>query len=288
MAALRWAASEAARQELPLQVIHVCEIDSGSLWVMPRLQDRIEEACLVVPEAIELVHRMAPGVEVTPWRLTGSAGPRLLLASQWADLLVLGRPGKAWLATHLTGSVIHRLAAHAHCPIVTVPARPTETTSGRAPRRILVGLADQPTEGMAIDFALAEAARSFVDLLAVRVWEGGSSTEIDQWSRQRDELMAANKLLAVHRSAAASAVVAACIVRAGSPASVLSDLCGPNDLLVLGQHRHSPRMPALVVTVIAGCLHQAPCPVVVVPEPAVAGERAQQFPARQTSGLISY
>jgi nucleotide-binding universal stress UspA family protein len=288
MAAARWAAGEAARRGVPLKVVHVCEIDSGPLWVAPRLQDRLEQACPVMLDAIELIHRTTPEVEVTQWRLTGSAASKLLLATQWADLLVLGRPGSAWLAAHLSASVIHRLAAHAHCPIVTVPVQLAETAAARAPRRVVVGLADQPTEGRAIDFALAEAGRHFVDLLAVRACEGGSPTDVDQLNRERDELIAANELLATHRSATGSAIRASCMVQAGSPASVLSELCGTTDLLVLGQHRHGPVVPARVGKVIAGCLHQAPCPVAVVPEPVLAGERIGQSRTVETSGLISY
>jgi nucleotide-binding universal stress UspA family protein len=288
LAAARWAASEAARREVPLKVVHVCEIDPGSQWVMPRLQDRLDEACPVMLDAIQLIHQTRPEVEVTQWRLTGSAASKLLLATQWADLLVLGRPGKAWLAAHLSGSVTHRLTAHAHCPIVTVPPQLAETANSNGPRQIVVGLADQPTEGRAIDFALTEAARHCVDLLAVRVWEGDPSTEPGQLNQEQDELLAANTLLAAHRRAAASTVRTSCLVRAGSPAGVLSSLCGPTDLLILGQHRHGPVMPARVGKVIANCLNQAPCPVAVVPEPVVAAERAGQSRTVQTSGLISY
>jgi len=274
MAAVRWAASEAARRGGALKVVHVCEIDSGSQWVMPRLTDRLQDSCGVTAEAIECARRTAPGVEVTEWRLAGSVADLLSYASQWSDLLVIGRSAKVTLATQLAGSATHRLATQAHCPVVTVPALTAGDVHGGEPGRIIVGLTDRPTAGRAIDFAIAEAGYHGAELVAVRAWDSSRAAEAGQPDRQDEQLVAARRVLAAHLTAATPDLLSSCVVRAGSPAGVLSGLCRPADLLVLGRHRHSRLLPARLGTVLADCLRQAPCPVAVVPDPAVIAERS--------------
>jgi nucleotide-binding universal stress UspA family protein len=264
-AAVRWAAGEAARRGVGLKIVHVCEIDSGSQWVMPRLSDRLQESCQVTSEAIESARQAAPDIEVTDWRSAGSAAQLLLLASQQTDLLVIGRSGKKAPAVHWAGSVTGRLATQAQCPIVTVPA-PTAENAASVLGRIVVGLTDRPADGRALDFAIAEAGRYSAELVGVRAWGGSRSPEAGQLNEQSEQLRQARQLLAAHLSTAAPAIRTSCVVQPGSPASVLTGLCRPADLLVLGRHRHSRLLPARTGEVIADGLRQAPCPVAIVPE----------------------
>ncbi len=208
----------------------------------------------------------------------------LLLVSEQAGLLVLGRSGKTALAVNLVGSVTYRMAAHAQCPVIAVPSRPAEEAGQPEPGRVVVGLADRPTEGRALDFAIAEAAWRGAELLVVRAWHG---TEADPVFREDEELERLNLLVASHPAHRSAGISSASMVRAGSPATVLAGVCRPGDLLVLGQHRHAPFVPASVGKVIADCLHRVPCPVAVVPEPAVTD--AQERPrVAEAAGLITY
>jgi nucleotide-binding universal stress UspA family protein len=285
-AAVRWAASEAARRRVALTVVHVCEVNSAYLWALPHLPEQLQELSRpTVVEAMALARRTAPEVEVGDWTLVGPASRMLLLVSEQAGLLVLGRSGKTALAANLVGSVTYRMAAHAHCPVVTIPDQPSEQDGQPEPKRIVVGLADRPTAGHALDFAVAEAARHGAELLVVRAWH---RTDADPVFREAEELERLNQLAAAHLSHHSARISSASMVRAGSPASVLAGLCQPDDLLVLGQHRHAPFVPASVGTVIADCLHRAPCPVAVVPEPAVSEAHQERPRVAEAAGLITY
>lgn len=285
MAAVRWAAREAAHHRMALTVVHVCEVNSAYLWALPDLPEQLQELSRpMVAEAIELARRTAPEIEVGHRTLVGPAARMLLLISEQASLLVLGRSGKTALAANLVGSLTYRMAAHAHCPVITIPAQPNEEDGRPEPKRIVVGVADRPTDGRALDFAVAEAARHGAELLVVRAWH---STAIDPVFQEDEQLERVNLLVAPHLTACSGNVSAASMIRAGSPASVLAGLCRPDDLLVLGQHRHAPFVPASVGTVIADCLHRVPCPVAVVPEPAVS--EVQDRPrVAEAAGLITY
>jgi nucleotide-binding universal stress UspA family protein len=285
MAAVRWAAREAAHCGTPLTVVHVCEVNSAYLWAMPQLPEQLQQLSQpMVEEAMELGRRTAPEIVVGSWTLVGPAARMLLLVSEQVHLLVLGRSGKTALAANLVGSLTYRMAAHAHCPVITVPAQANEQDDQPEPKRIVLGLADRHTDGHALDFAVAEAARYGAELLVVRAWQG---TDADPVFREDEQLERMNKLVESQLSHRSAKIPTASMIRAGSPAGVLAGLCRPDDLLVLGQHRHAPFIPASVGSVIADCLHRAHCPVAIVPEPAVA--EAQERPrVAEAAGLITY
>jgi len=293
-AAVRWAATEAARRRATLFVVHVCEITNAGLWTTPRVQSECRElARPIVAEAVELAGETVPGLPVDGEVLLGQATRTLLAISKRCELMVLGRSGKGALAAHLVGSATARLAAHAHCPIVVVPTPPA---SGVSPGgQVVVGVADRPNRGLTLDFAIDEALVRCSPLVAVRAWHGPSGLPLhpdvplrhpaDQEHQEQDQLA---QLLAAHLADRSAPVPSTPVVRAGQPAGVLSGLCRPADLLVLGQHRHAEFLPATVGRVISDCLHQAPCPVAVVPEP-VLEERVQEQPrVVETAGLITY
>jgi nucleotide-binding universal stress UspA family protein len=284
MAAVRWAAAAAGRRGVGLKVIHVCEVNLAYLWALPHLPEHLKELCRPsVAEAVELARRTAPGIEVTDWVLVGSAYRMLLLASENAGLLVLGRTGRSSLAAHLVGSTIYKLVAHAHCPIVTLPAPADGDTGPLGPNRIVVGVTERPNQGRAIDFALDQAARHSAELLAVRAWHGTAGQGVDPAVRTGDQLEQVNHLLAGHLAGRAPVPDVAAVVRVGSPAAVLTELCRPDDLLVLGHRRHAPFVPSGIGKVAADCIHQAVCPVAVVPEPDVPADQRERPQVAETA-----
>ena len=286
MAAVQWAAREAAHRRVALTVVHVCEVNSAYLWALPHLPEQLQQLSRpTVVEAMESARRFAPEIEVGEWTLVGPAARMLLLVSEQASLLVLGRSGKTALAANLVGSLTYRMAAHAHCPVITIPAQLSEEDGRLETKRIVLGLADRPTEGRALGFAIAEAARHGAELLVVRAWHG---TDADPVFREDEQLERLNQFVASQLSHHSANISTASLIRAGSPASVLSGLCRSDDLLVLGQHRHAPFVPANVGNVIADCLHRAPCPVAVVPEPAVTEARQERPRVAEAAGLITY
>jgi nucleotide-binding universal stress UspA family protein len=289
LAAVRWAAIEAKRRHTPLRLVHVCDLNEAYAWSMPGLPKHlIELSRPMVAQAVELARRTAPGLQVSDQVLVGPIVRNLLVVSETAGLLVLGRSGQGALAAHLVGSTTNRLAAHAHCPVVAVPANHARPADSTEPGRIVVGLADRPTQGAALDFAIAEAARHAVPLLVVRAWHGPVGIGVELVLREDEQLAQVHQLLASHLARCTPPVVTSAMVRAGTPTSVLNGLCRPGDLLVLGQHRHAAFVPPTLGKVIADCLHQAPCPIAVVPEPAVTADVQERPRVSEAAGLIAY
>jgi len=300
-AAVRWAAAEAARRGASLYVVHICEFENASLWPTPSLQADLRQLSQpIVTEAIAEANQVAPEVTVTGEVLMGGTTRMLIGLSRSADLLVLGRSGKGSLARHLVGSLTSRMAAHAQCPMVAVPAAPDGgdgPAAGFEPAgKIVVGMGYHPTEGRALRFAVAEAElRHGAATLAVRAWHGPAGLAIDpdnppvspMFAEEAEQHALSAELVDKLRDVSCHQPPRP-VVRAGQPSGVLSGLCHPGDLLVLGQHRHNqPFMPATAGRVIAECLHQAPCPVAVVPEPVIAIDTEPRRVA-ETAGFLGY
>ncbi|HTZ45563.1 MAG TPA: universal stress protein [Jatrophihabitans sp.] len=296
-AAVRWAANEALRRGNNLFVVHICEVVNAGLWTTPHLRADFQNATRpIVDEAIELARETVPGVTVNGQVLLGPTIRTLLALSGRAELIVLGRSGKGALAAHLVGSVTARLAAHAHCPVIVVPTPPSNGRHPRyRPRQVVVGVADRPTGGVALQFGIDEAVLHTTPLLAVRAWHGPSGLPLHPSSspahpafHEDEERELLGHLLASHLPEHAPPIRSVPVVRAGLPAGVLSGICHPEDLLVLGQHRHADFLPATVGRVISDCLHQAPCPVAVVPEPVIEETEQEQPRIAENAGLITY
>ncbi|GAA1436457.1 universal stress protein [Microlunatus lacustris] len=70
--------------------------------------------------AIEAVLGAGPDLRVNRVLVEGSAAPRLIAASDGADLVVVGSRGHGAFAGMLLGSVSQHVTAHATCPVVVV------------------------------------------------------------------------------------------------------------------------------------------------------------------------
>lgn len=123
-AALRWAATEAHRRGVGLQVV--------TCWSYPMLpwgpyqpplsgQDFEVEARQVAEAEVEKV--LGPDRDSIDLQISveeGAASLRLLDLDQVADLIVVGSRGRGGFAGLLLGSVSQHLAEHARCPVVIV------------------------------------------------------------------------------------------------------------------------------------------------------------------------
>lgn len=110
LAALNWAAVEAAKRDRPLDAVIVAEPTSNGTTAATETLDQVKMVAVEHPEIqIRYVH------------LTGAPGPALTRAASGAELLVVGTRGRSRLAVALLGSVSTYCAVHADCPVVIVP-----------------------------------------------------------------------------------------------------------------------------------------------------------------------
>jgi nucleotide-binding universal stress UspA family protein len=129
--ALSWAIREAQGRSVPLAVLAVhpepVRPATGIYWAAPHYREGsadLEVGRRQVREWVEKVvsdiGATVPEIQVTV--VTGDPAVQLIAASHDADLLVVGSRGGGPLAQHLMGSVSSKVAHHAACPVVVIPA----------------------------------------------------------------------------------------------------------------------------------------------------------------------
>lgn len=168
--AVRWAATEAARRDRPLLLLHVSPLPSR------RPRDRGEARVARGDawfEAAHVARGTAPRVPVRTALRVGSAAEELVRASGAAELVVLGSRGLGGLAGVLLGSVAATVAAHARCPVIIVRGLTPEEGAGHdtaappAGGPVVVGVDGSPDSDAAVGFAFDAAANRGVPLIAV-------------------------------------------------------------------------------------------------------------------------
>lgn len=134
IAALRWAAEEAALREARIVAIHAWSFVPPAPLAEPGMiplpaadltgqleaqrEAAVQEFASAIAEAIP-----AGSVEVEQRLVEEGAGDALVSAAEGADLLVVGSSGKSGLASVLLGSVSRHVVSHARCPVVVVKER---------------------------------------------------------------------------------------------------------------------------------------------------------------------
>ncbi len=118
-AALRWALADAEKHGGQVTALFVWQVPFSSF---PGLYDReaLEKASkeFVIEKVSEVAPK--PTVPVLPLVAEGDPAEALVVASQDADLLVLGTRGRSRLAGLVLGSVSLQCAAAARCPVVLI------------------------------------------------------------------------------------------------------------------------------------------------------------------------
>ncbi|GAA4282915.1 universal stress protein [Brevibacterium daeguense] len=103
--------------------------DEAYGWVSERYREQAAESAQEFLETLVAQAEQA-GVPVTTRTIEGDAGGVLAAESRSARLVVVGKRGRGRFAGRLLGSVSGRLAAHAHCPTLVVPAKWESEESG--------------------------------------------------------------------------------------------------------------------------------------------------------------
>ncbi len=269
-AALRYAADDAARRRWGIAVVHAVH------QVMPPPPP----AMLLTYESLEAVgEEIVTEVREHLSELAGSTLPIathvimghpvnvLVDLSRGAGRVVVQRRALSPLRRLVTASTVIGCAAHAHCPVVAVPAEWTPSTTKP---RVAVGVHEDGHPDQVLRVAFDEAHARGADLMVFHAWHLEPAydgfvlddRERSQWSQEAESAIAAS--VQPFRDAHPDVSVKV-EVRRQPPADALADVSRGVDLLVLGRHGSFAPWMQRIGSLVRGAVGHAECPVMVVP-----------------------
>jgi nucleotide-binding universal stress UspA family protein len=267
--ALDWAADEAAQRGTELHILHALGV------YLPRAthggvpQRHLLEAEEDLERSTHRAQQGRDGLVVTWEAVWDEPVTSLIRMAEQVALVVVGARGLNRFTAVLLGSVSQRLAAHASGPVVVVRGTQDKAEEA-APGAVVLGVA--PGEPPApVEFAFAEAARWHAPLHVLRAWTypqalpGYLATPPpdaeEHIARERAEVA---EVLASARQDFPDVEVTE-EIRLVEPEEALINASHTARLVVLGARRHRPPFSMQLGKVVQRVLHQAHCPVAVVP-----------------------
>ncbi|MFF4305134.1 universal stress protein [Streptomyces sp. NPDC001601] len=271
--AVDWAVDEAVHHDIPLRLVYASRWERYEAGVPSEGSERPSERVLaehIAASAAERAAQRCPDVKVTVDILPDDAVYALLRAGDSAHALVTGSRGRGELTGLLLGSVGLAVAAKAHCPVIVVRGDRTGLAGGH--ERILLGAGEPVTANEAVRFAFREAEARACVLYAVRAWrcpahEAGNQVALGEVARQHEgEASALLDALLGEAMAAHPKVEVRCVTAEGPAHRILVDRSAAADLVVVGARRRHGHVGLQLGRVAHALLHQAKCPVAVVPQ----------------------
>jgi nucleotide-binding universal stress UspA family protein len=238
------------------------------------LHDEAEDLLLVARDALPERDRVL--IRAIP---SDSAARVLseMAAAEQADLIVVGSSRRSKLGRLLPGTTAEHVLQHAPCPVAVAPRGYT----GGDIRRIGVAYDGSPeadaalqaAESLALELSAAltvycvvEPARVAATALAGSVAMVAVPAEPSHAAEER-----ARDLLHAVVDNAPQGLRAETLLLHGVPAEEIAGRAyGVIDLLLVGSHGYGPLRRALLGTVSGALVHDAGCPVIVIPRTAVA------------------
>lgn len=261
MAAVDWAADEAARHGVALRLVY------GAKWehydrIKPSFHpDRTMEPIVaerLVAESAERAERRAPDVKVSAEVVDDDAATAVLAEGRGALAVVVGNRGRGEVTDWLLGSTSLTVAAHSPCPAIVV--RGAWSSRGE----VVLGVGEPEDMTAVAEFALREAESRSGRLRVVGAWRRGSLAGDAEEGRRAAEAAIEEALaaaLADHRGVRVERQAVE-----GHPRRALLDASAAADLLVVGARRLGGSRGLHLGLVNHAVLHQSPCPVAVVPQ----------------------
>ncbi|MGH4032060.1 universal stress protein [Actinomycetota bacterium Odt1-20B] len=272
--ALDWAVDEAVRHGLGLRIVYAflwARYEGAALAgsLAPSSEEALAES--IVGGAAERARRRAPDVRLSTQVRPEDAAHALIAESAVAWAVVTGSRGRGGLKGLLLGSVGLSVAARAHSPVIVVRGDTAGVSGGH--ERILLGVGETTSGSEALRFALREAEARGCKLDAVRAWRCPAHESVDvhgaagEAERQHEEK--AERLLGDVLADAATShpkVVVHRRTAEGPAPKVLAHRTAAADLVVVGARRRHGHLGMQLGRVSHTLLHQAQCPVAIVPD----------------------
>ena len=123
--ALEWAIREAAMRDCELTVVHAWDyVPARDAGRMSEHEERTASDCMLDAAVASAVRAVGVSPAVTVRSVRGSAAKVLLVESEFAQLLVLGRGHRSGAIDVLRHSVTAECVRRAVCPVVVIPNVP--------------------------------------------------------------------------------------------------------------------------------------------------------------------
>ncbi len=275
-AAVRWAATEAARLGSPLGVVYAADVpvlrgDGATTSV----QDVHELAAQVAREGAALARRTSPGLVVRSHGVVAGAPAELVASSAQAGLLVLGRRAPQSGQGHgALGSVSFAVVLHSRCPVVVVHEE-RDQVSGSVTLPVVAGIDGSRAAAGALAVAAQFAQARGSGLHVICAWgippketwaqslagTGDLAALTLAGSARAEEKVAGG--LAWVREAYPGLRVSGQAVE-GDPAVLLTQASSGSGLVVVGSRGQGGFAGLMIGSVGHSVLRSSHCPVVVV------------------------
>lgn len=224
------------------------------------------------------------GVPVTAAAATGDPAGVLVEMSKDYDLAVVGTRGRGGFTERFLGTVSAAMPAHASCPVVVVPWRGHGRKHAELHRpvadwipirRIVVGVDGSGSSNAALAYAISQAQLWGAELVAVAGVPVGSGKGMTAWLPQQvdhEQVLADVRAgLDAHLSRIERQYPGLRIRRVvldGTGAELLCEFSTAADLLVVGSRGRGGFRGLVLGSTSQAVLHQAACPVLVIPRKA--------------------
>ncbi|GAA2324666.1 universal stress protein [Streptomyces cuspidosporus] len=277
LAAAGWAAREAQRRGLSLNLVHALDWHSFTYAPLTGGKSLARWAERLPHDTAARLRRDHPDLRIVHQQVTTEPVPSLLAAAEDSELLVLGSRGLSRVTGVLVGSVALSIVARAELPVVLVPTggadrgdrgigAATTASAARAHSEVVLGVDLGRPADQLLDFAFDAAARRAATLRVIHgwspppvsghplLWSTGASARV---ARELAEVLHPWRAKYPCVEVSEQAVV-------GSPAEHLVDASDHAALMVVGRFTDGPRPGPRIGPVTHAVLHRSAAPVAVV------------------------
>lgn len=265
--AVDWAAEEAALHGWHLLLLHARVIDDPYGDVVHRPDGATSLPAYLEAHQARLAENW-PQLDVRIEAVRGNPAKVLIERSSASVMTVVGARGRSLVDRMRLGSVSRHVANHAHS-VVAVVREPVPTGVGHP---VVVGIDDSEHAHEVLAWAAWEARVRAARLVVVHAWDVPLGDPYGAWVPTVEMAEALEKEA---RDFTLDAVGALgdetrgmdvdVRVERGHPVAVTSRLADTAQLLVLGTHGRGWFEGMVAGSVTSAALHDAPCPVLVVP-----------------------